>query len=532
MANGYAKYSGLGGSGGGGSGVSSLNGITGAVTLIAGTGISITPVGTNITISNTEAGGTVTSVGLALPGSLFTVSGSPVTTAGTLTGTLISQTANTFFAAPNGSAGVPTFRAIVAADIPNLNQNTTGTASNITATTNSTLTTLSALSLPGSQVTGNISGNAANITGTTNTTLTTLSSLSLPYSQVTGTPTPLIFADSLVNSAGTVTLKNDSATPTASQYYGTNASSVLGYYNLPAPGTGTVTNFSFTNANGFTGVVTNPTTTPNLTLTGTLTGDVTGTLTATALTATTNSTLTTLSALSLPGSQVTGNISGNSANVTGTVAIANGGTGQTTANAAFNALSPMTTAGDMIYENATPTATRLPIGTSGQYLNVSGAGIPQWTSVVPGAPQIAVFNETQSSGVSGGTFTQGAPQVRTLNTTQSAQSFASLASNQITLLPGTYYIEASAPALQVDNHQAWLFNVTSSTTALTGTSEYSSASGVVSNRSVIQGVITVATTSAFEILHQCFNGVATQGFGLAAGFGNNEIYTVISITLA
>jgi len=43
-----------------------------------------------------------------------------------------SQTANTFYAAPNGSAGAPTFRAIVAADVPTLNQNTTGTASNVT----------------------------------------------------------------------------------------------------------------------------------------------------------------------------------------------------------------------------------------------------------------------------------------------------------------------------------------------------------------------------------------------------------------
>ena len=39
-----------------------------------------------------------------------------------------SKTANYVLAAPNGSAGVPTFRAIVAADIPTLNQNTTGTA--------------------------------------------------------------------------------------------------------------------------------------------------------------------------------------------------------------------------------------------------------------------------------------------------------------------------------------------------------------------------------------------------------------------
>ena len=61
--------------------------------------------------------GTVTSVGLALPG-IFTVSGSPITTSGSLIGTLASQTANTVFAAPNGSAGAPTFRALVAADLP------------------------------------------------------------------------------------------------------------------------------------------------------------------------------------------------------------------------------------------------------------------------------------------------------------------------------------------------------------------------------------------------------------------------------
>lgn len=65
--------------------------------------------------------------------------------------------------------------------------------------------------------------------------------------------------------------------------------------------------------------------------------------TAANITATSNSTLTTLSSLSLPGSQVSGNIAGNSANVTGTVALVNGGTGQTTANNALNALLPSQT---------------------------------------------------------------------------------------------------------------------------------------------------------------------------------------------
>lgn len=70
--------------------------------------------------------------------------------------------------------------------------------------------------------------------------------------------------------------------------------------------------------------------------------------------------------------------------LTGIVAIVNGGTGQSTANTAFNALSPMTTAGDIIYENATPIATRLPIGTTNQVLSVVG-GLPTWTTIAAGS---------------------------------------------------------------------------------------------------------------------------------------------------
>ena len=64
--------------------------------------------------------GTVTSVGLSLP-SVFSVSGSPVTGSGTLTASLATQTANYVWAGPTtGTAATPTFRALVAADIPSL----------------------------------------------------------------------------------------------------------------------------------------------------------------------------------------------------------------------------------------------------------------------------------------------------------------------------------------------------------------------------------------------------------------------------
>ena len=61
--------------------------------------------------------GTVTSVGLSLP-NIFTVSGSPVTTTGSLTAALASQSANLIFSSPNGSSGQPTFRSLVASDLP------------------------------------------------------------------------------------------------------------------------------------------------------------------------------------------------------------------------------------------------------------------------------------------------------------------------------------------------------------------------------------------------------------------------------
>lgn len=65
------------------------------------------------------AAGTVTSVGLSAPSSIFTVSGSPVTTSGTLALALATQNANLVFAGPTtGSAAAPTFRALVAADLP------------------------------------------------------------------------------------------------------------------------------------------------------------------------------------------------------------------------------------------------------------------------------------------------------------------------------------------------------------------------------------------------------------------------------
>ena len=66
------------------------------------------------------------------------------------------------------------------------------------------------------------------------------------------------------------------------------------------------------------------------------------------------------------------NTTGTAAGLSATLAIGSGGTGQTTAGAAFNALSPITTTGDLIIGNGTNSATRLGIGANGYLLSSNG----------------------------------------------------------------------------------------------------------------------------------------------------------------
>jgi len=93
---------------------------TGLPIAYGGTGAT-TAAGALANLGITSTPGTVTSVALQLPSSIFSVGGSPVTTTGSLIGTLTNQSANKVWAGPTtGSAAAPTFRSLVAADIPSL----------------------------------------------------------------------------------------------------------------------------------------------------------------------------------------------------------------------------------------------------------------------------------------------------------------------------------------------------------------------------------------------------------------------------
>jgi hypothetical protein len=119
------------------------NGGTGTATpsLVQGTNITITGTWPNQTINSTGGGGgsgTVTNIATGAG-----LSGGPITTTGTINlataygdtvNPYASKTANYVLAAPNGAAGVPTFRALADADIPTTLSNKTLASPAITGT--------------------------------------------------------------------------------------------------------------------------------------------------------------------------------------------------------------------------------------------------------------------------------------------------------------------------------------------------------------------------------------------------------------
>jgi len=157
-------------------------------TLTAGTGISITNGAGSITIAATGAG-SVTSV----TGTSPVVSSGGTTPAislasgyGDTQNPYASKTANYILAAPNGSAGAPTFRAMVASDVPTLNQNTTGSAAKWTTARTESLT-------------GDITGSTT-VDGSANysiaTTLATVNSNVGTYTKITANGKGLVTAAS------------------------------------------------------------------------------------------------------------------------------------------------------------------------------------------------------------------------------------------------------------------------------------------------------------------------------------------------
>lgn len=134
----------------------------------------------------------------------------------------------------------------------------------------------------------------------------------------------------------------------------------------------------------------------------------------------------------------------------GVLALGGGGTGATSKAGAFDALSPMTTGGDIIYGGASGTGTRLANGTAGQFLRSAGTTaaptwsteITRWVSYTPtiGA---SVTPPTEGTGVTKSTYWR-----RVGDTLEISYSFTQTGAG--TAGSGTYLFPIPA-SLTIDN---------------------------------------------------------------------------------
>lgn len=354
--------------------------------------------------------GTVTSIALTAP-SIFVVSGSPITTSGTIAITLNTESANTVFAGPTtGAAATPTFRSLVVADLPTaIPLANLATEANNTILGNNSGVTGVPLALTVAQVnailpvfTSTLNGLAPLSGGGTTNYLRADGSWAAPPGATSGTvtsvgfsvPASSIFAatGSPVTSSGTLGFTvtgvsggipyfDSTSTLHTSSVFTTNAILVGGGVgNSPSflGSLGTTTTVLHGNAGGAPtfGAVS-------------LTADVSGLLPL--ANGGTNANLTaangaipysTASAIALLAPGSSGQV------------LLSGGPGAPTWGAA-PLTNPMTTGGDIIYGGASGVPTRLANGSAGQYLaSGGGTAAPVWTTVK--APTIQKF--TSGSG--------------------------------------------------------------------------------------------------------------------------------------
>jgi hypothetical protein len=300
-----------------------------------------------------------------------------------------SKAANYFLAAPNGSAGVPTFRAVVAADIPTLNQNTTGSAA--TLTTGRTIA-----------ITGDLAYTSPSFDGSTNVTAAgTLATVNATVGSFTN-------ASITVNGKGLVTAASSGAAPVTS-VTGTSPvvssggatpaiSLATAYGDTLNPYASKTANFVLAAPNGSAGVPT----------------------------------FRAVVAADIP--TLNQNTTGTASNVTGTVAIANGGTGQTAAAAAFNALSPITSTGDLIIGNGVNSATRLAIGTT-SYVLTSNGTTATWAAAAGGGSNITALGLWENNASITANYTIG-----TGNNATSAGPISVAASIVVTVPTGSTWV--------------------------------------------------------------------------------------------
>lgn len=191
----------------------------------------------------------------------------------------------------------------------------------------------------------------------------------------------------------------------------------------------------------------------------------------------------------------------------GQLSIARGGTGQSTATAAFDALNPMTTLGDMIYEGTGPTAVRLAGNTSTtkQYLSQTGTGT---VSAAPAWSQI-VLNDISTVSVSSPTTNQVLQYNGTnwVNATLSGSGITSL--NGLTAGTQTFATGTSGTDFNISSTTSThTFNIPDASNTAGSRGLIIQGSQTIGGNKIIQGSGATSTTSSLLVRNSSSTTIA------------------------
>ena len=152
-----------------------------------------------------------------------------------------------------------------------------------------------------------------------------------------------------------------------------------------------------------------------------------------------------------------------------------------------------------------------------------------WQGGYPYKISLLHIQDEKAQNTEGGAATVGSWETRDLNTIKTNEiPGASLSSNQFVLPVGTYHIEWSAPAQNINRYQTKLRNITASSDTIIGTSEYTSTTNNVLVRSIGIGRFSISVTTTFEIQSRVGTSKATDGYGIANNY-TTEIYSIVKI---
>lgn len=138
--------------------------------------------------------------------------------------------------------------------------------------------------------------------------------------------------------------------------------------------------------------------------------------------------------------------------------------------------------------------------------------------------------QDQRAGASGN-FSNGSWIVVPINTEVSdAGNIVSLAANVFALATGKYRIRAVVPGYLVDKFICRLFNISDATVEAYGTGASADSAGVNMDESFLETRLVVAAgPKNYRLEARCQTTNATDGFGVANGYGATEVYTTLVI---